>query len=67
MDPYFIALVAAVTLLAVAIGWYRDRDARRSFEATLKPDELEELRSFVGKGGNSWHDFATFRRQRSSG
>ena len=65
---YFVALlVLAATLLAVAVGWYRDRAARRTFEATLEPDEIEELRSFVGDRAHSWHDFATFRRQRHYG
>ena len=67
MDPYFMVLVAAVTLLAVAVGWYRDRGARRSFEATLKPEEVEDLRVFLGDGKNSWHDFANSRRRRHFG
>ena len=64
MDPYFFGLVGAVTLLAVAVGWYRDRTARRAFEASLEPDEIDDLQSFLGVGGNSWHDFVDFRRQR---
>ena len=49
---YFVVLlVLAATLLAVAVGWYRDRAARRTFEATLEPDEIEELRFLSAVAG----------------
>jgi hypothetical protein len=66
MDVYFIGLIAAVTLIAVAIAWWRDCNARRAFEATLEPEELEELRNFQGSGG-AWHEFLDFRRERHFG
>ena len=65
MDIYFVGLIAGATLMAVAIGWWRDCNARRAFEATLEPEELEELRNFRVSGG-AWHDFVTFRRARQS-
>ena len=64
MDPYLFGLVGAVTLLAVAIGWYRDRSARREFEESLDPEEMVDLRTFLSADGNSWHDFMDIRQQR---
>ena len=66
MDPYFIGLIAGATLIAVAIAWWRDCNARSAFEATLEPEELEELRNFQTSGG-AWHDFSGFRRERHFG
>ena len=65
MDIYFIGLLAAATVTAIAIAWWRDCNARRDFEATLEAEELEELRNFQMSGG-AWHDFLDFRRERQS-
>lgn len=56
------ALAVAVIAAAAFLGWYRDRQERLAYEATLTADDRARMRGFCAVG-HSWRDFRDFEER----
>jgi hypothetical protein len=62
-----ITLAAIVLAAGLVASWYRERQIRAAYIATLSPDDRERMRGFMRTARCTWREFREFERASGRG